>query len=473
MLSKYRSGKIVTVSENNLKKLYRQSKIKIVKLEQAIEIRDKQLEEQGIQLEKQDTLMVKMAETIKKLEAALKRYDNPNTPPSKKFPKAKKTQPSRNHGPKRKQGGQKGHPGKTSKPKPTKFQEHKPEKCPDCSSENLEITDSIKRNITERRKIIKVTTTCHTIHTCKCLKCGRIDIAPDTTRIVPKNGSYGHGIVSDVLSSFESRMPIKMISKNSQRDTGIHLSTGAICNILYRVGSCLKTQTAQILASLYHAKMLHMDETSFKVNGKLFWVWIFFNPDTGESYYAIRKSRGSDVPKELLPNWKGIVICDGWQSYKIFGKIQRCWAHIIREALHLFERNPDSRAAKSLLQSLHRIYHDAKKKRKAREREAAHKLLTRRIKKLLTKYGNNPLLKKYIGKLERALPDMFRFVLDPRIPSTNNAAERELREIVIHRKIRGQLKSKNTTETLGNIFSCFTTWKNQGINHLAEMTNYL
>ena len=44
-----------------------------------------------------------------------------------------------------------------------------------------------------------------------------------------------------------------------------------------------------------------------------------------------------------------------------------------------------------------------------------------------------------MGKLKNALPDLFTFVLEPSIPSTNNATECGLREIVVHKKIRGSL----------------------------------
>ena len=76
-------------------------------------------------------------------------------------------------------------------------------------------------------------------------------------------------------------------------------------------------------------------------------------------------------------------------------------------------------------------------------------------------------------KLENALPDLFTFVLNPTAPPTNNPAERGLREIVVHRKVRGQMKSDNTPEVMGNIFTCFTTWKARGTDHLAEMVKYL
>ena len=54
------------------------------------------------------------------------------------------------------------------------------------------------------------------------------------------------------------------------------------------------------------------------------------------------------------------------------------------------------------------------------------------------------ILEKFMIKLRNAGSDLFRFVLDPTIPPTNNAAERGLREIVVHRKIRGSIRAEET-----------------------------
>lgn len=83
------------------------------------------------------------------------------------------------------------------------------------------------------------------------------------------------------------------------------------------------------------------------------------------------------------------------------------------------------------------------------------------------------MFSQFLTKLENALPDLFTFVLNPAVSPTNNPAERGLREIIVHRKVRGQMKSENMPEVMGNIFTCFTTWKAQGVDHLAEMVKYV
>ena len=167
------------------------------------------------------------------------------------------------------------------------------------------------------------------------------------------------------------------------------------------------------------------------------------------------------------------MVCDGWRSYRTLENLQRCWSHIITEARHIAERNEHDTDARRVLKMLRRIFHDAKRRRPVRNRPRDHGLLSRRIKRMVSRYISNPLLASFMGKLKNALPHLFTFVLDPRIPPTNNAAERGLREVAVHRKIHGGMKSVNTPDVAGNIFTCIATWKNSGLDHLTEMAKYL
>ena len=440
--------------ETDYKKLYKQAKLENLKLKQKLEL--------------QDRLIDDLKNKMERLEARLRKYDNANTPPSKKYPARNSEQPG-DAKTERMQGGQKGHPGKTSKPRPTKFETHTPEKCPGCGSEDLTVTDTKQQITTDRRRIIEVATTQHTIHTCRCGGCGLGGIK---TEGVPGRGGYGPGVVSDVTAAWESRMPVRMISQNSERDIGVPLSTGAVSNILKRTGEGLRAPAAGILASLAAAKILHIDETSYRLSGKTVWVWIIQNPATGDAFFVIRPSRGRKVLEEVIPGFKGTIVCDGWRAYSKF-RIQRCWAHIIRELKYVAKLNPDDKEAAHMLKLLRRIYEDAKRRRPKSDRRRDHGLLAARTKRLIDKYWGSDTCQSFLVKLRNALPDLFRFVLNPRIPPTNNAAERGLREIVIHRKIRGQMKSDDTPTVMGNIFTCFTTWKNRGLDHLAEMAKYL
>jgi len=67
------------------------------------------------------------------------------------------------------------------------------------------------------------------------------------------------------------------------------------------------------------------------------WIWTFTTPF--ETFIVIRKSRGTKVLIEVLTRrFKGIIVCDGWKPYVRFTKrLQRCWAHLLRESKELSE----------------------------------------------------------------------------------------------------------------------------------------
>ena len=167
-------------------------------------------------------------------------------------------------------------------------------------------------------------------------------------------------------------------------------------------------------------------------------------------------------------------MCDGWTAYGKY-RVQRYWSHIIREAKDFWKRNPDHPGARDDLRRLRKIYDIAKKMSKKRSRSLRDKacvLLPARIDRIVARYANDPILEKFMVKLRNAGSDLFRFVLNPKIPPTNNAAERGLREIVVHRKIRGSIRAEETMTWMANFFSCVMTWKNKKLDYLAEIVKY-
>ena len=335
--------------------------------------------------------------------------------------------------------GQKGHEGYTRKPKPTEFKEHTPAACPKCGSGNLSITGTKKRDIARTVRTVMVITTCHAINTCSC-SCGQEGIKPKTG--LPDKGSYDSSIMIEVADDYAYRMPFRMIADRMTRH-GIPLFSGTAHNIMRRRGMPSDTPAEAIVAVIRKAKILHAGETLIHLNGRNVWVWILYDPQTGHALYVIRDSRGARVLRETLGDWDGIMVCDGWTAYGKY-RVQCCGSHIIREAKDLWKRNPDCPGARDVLKRLRRIYDDAKKmSKKSRSlQDNASALLPARIDRIVARYADDPILEKFMGKISNAGGDLLRFMLDPKIPPTSNAAERGLREIAVHRKIRGRALSK-------------------------------
>lgn len=136
-------------------------------------------------------------------------------------------------------------------------------------------------------------------------------------------------------------------------------------------------------------------------------------------------------------------------------------------------KNPEHAPAQEALEELQAIFHVAKRVVSEAGRIPKRHRMEKRYMTLVKKYADDPVLEKYMKKLGRALPDAFVFVEDPSIPPTNNYAERAIRKPVVHRKVRGYIKSEKSMVWIGYLFSCAATWKNQGLDFREQILQYV
>ena len=80
-------------------------------------------------------------------------------------------------------------------------------------------------------------------------------------------------------------------------------------------------------------------------------------------------------------------------------------------------------------------------------------------------------VRKVVDKVRSAGNKLFTFLLYD-TDSTNNDCERMLREVVIHRKIRGLLRNGKGMRMFGNIMAAVMTWKLRWMNPLEEVRKY-
>jgi transposase len=85
---------------------------------------------------------------------------------------------------------------------------------------------------------------------------------------------------------------------------------------------------------------------AFPVNGEQHWVWTFVIDE--DVFYTIDESRGSQVLEDAT------LSCDGWSAYPSYHrKLQRCWAHLLREAKYVAERHEEAEPISEVLHDLH------------------------------------------------------------------------------------------------------------------------
>ena len=270
---------------------------------------------------------------------------------------------------------------------------------------------------------------------------------------------------------YEDRLPLAKIANTLNRQYGLSLVPATILDITRRVADNLQTIYEAIKEEVKKSGQVVADETGLKVKGKNFWLWAFVSLTS--VLFLIRKSRGQGPIKEALGNYKGKVTCDGWTPYNQVVKIiQRCWAHLLREAKWYAEKYEEQ--ARIIYERLSELFKRIKASLdKPREiREDLYKTCIQKMQFFIASCKAQKELRKFAEKLENGLEQWFTCLLYPEIDMTSNKAERILREPVVQRKISSLWNEKGIMikET---IMSVLATWNLQGLNTFSMLRQSL
>lgn len=404
------------------------------------------------------------------LERRLLAYENAHTPPSKDQRHYPKREPTGNP-----VGAPKGHQGTTRiQPEPTETKELRLEYCPDCNTALGDPKKVVRRIIEEIPEPQPLRIIKFLIPKYHCTSCDK-EVIP-THPELPRGGTLGYTLQSEIVHlKFEDRLPLRKIPTTlNRRFPGLGLVAATILSVLERATNELELVYTQIKEQIKHARVVNADETGAKVQGKKAWFWTFIS--SVSVLFTLSRRREQKVIERILgKRFAGLLGCDGWKSYRKYATlIQRCWAHLLREAKCLAQNYNGQ--AKLVYEGLCTIF----KRIKTITLDTIHGVRIRTYTwcmkeiKLWTGICNHHTeLKKFAITLENGLDHWFTCVLHPDIEPTNNKAERALREFVIQRKITGTLRNEKGMHLTEVLMSVLATWKLQGLNTFSMLRQTL
>ncbi|MEK7177972.1 MAG: IS66 family transposase [Patescibacteria group bacterium] len=395
---------------------------------------------------------------IEELEKRLLAYDNAHTPPSKQQRKDHYPKPE---GSSRKRGAPKGHEGTTRPtPEPTETKTLNLELCPDCKFPLGKVTRLERRVIEELPEPQPLRVIEFLIPHYECKKCNK-EVIPVHSEL-PKTGRLGNNLQSQiVLAKYEDRLPHRKVASMLNRQYNLDLSPATIVDVQKRVADHLQPEYEKIKTEVKNSTRLHADETGAKLDGDKHWLWVFLS----KLYvlFCFSKKREAKVIEDILGmDYLGILTVDGLKAYpKIVNFIQRCWAHLLREAKFLAQKHEGQ--AQKLYKFLCELFRMIKAKIITYEKAIQQMKLEIGFTKGCQE------LRKFAGLLENGLEQWFTCLLYPDVEPTNNKAERQLREFVIQRKIYSTFRSEEGLRITETILSVLATWKLQGKNPLQML----
>jgi transposase len=389
----------------------------------------------------------------------------------------------------KKTGGQKGHPGETlcQVAKPDSTIDHYPQACAGCGQPLTAVmaTSHVARQVFDLPEPRPLIVTEHRAHACRCAACGT-----QTRGVFPAGVTapvqYGPRIAAFVLYLLHYQLlPEKRLAVLMADLFGVKLVTATIARISNDCAERFHGFVDALRDHVAAAPVKHMDETGFRIGGKT--QWLHIASTAWLTFYRTAAKRGS-----LLTNVTGIVVHDHWKPYyTMIGVLHAlCNAHHLRELKALVEIEKEDWARK-MQRLLRRTCHATNLAReqgmplkpvltalieRCYDRILAEGLAfhegqpalakTRRRGRPPRRVGHNLLLRLSIRK-----QDVLRFLTDPRVPFTNNLAERDGRMMKLRQKISGGFRSEDGAKDFAVIRSVLSTARKQGWNMLRTLTS--
>lgn len=250
----------------------------------------------------------------------------------------------------------------------------------------------------------------------------------------------------------------------------VDISRGFLAKQIKQATESLKTPYSELAELLQTEEHLHIDETSFKKNGKLQWVWCF----VAELYsvFKIAPSRSTQVLFDTLGlDFSGTITCDFYAAYRKYGRetveaiLQFCWAHLIRELKFLATLADTKTYGKRLLKYVKAMFETIH--RRGELTEIGFKRLMNKHQQAIRKtvQRNVPDHKKaeaIRNRFEQFGDEYFLFINDTKVSPTNNAAEREIRTVVLDRMVTQGTRSEGGNHWHECFWTVLATCRKQG-----------
>lgn len=319
---------------------------------------------------------------------------------------------------------------------------------------------------------------------CGCGGC--VETALPPPKLI-KGGRYSLGFAIHVaLEKYGSHLPLERQVKRMAR-SGLRVESQTLWDQLLALSRCFSGARDRLHKYLLSKDVLMADETRWPVLGvsgrstKNWFDWVLVAEDA--VLHSIMETRSNEAADALLQGFKGVLLTDAYIVYASRAAAlgfthAHDWCHARRYFVDAEPTAPEvAPAILDEIGTLFLIEREIAEKFDGLSRDNALALRLRlrqeKSKPVVEKIGAEAmkiraLAESPIGRavkyLENQWPGLIRFLDDPRIPITSNAAEGALRSPVLGRNNYVGSKSKLGTEVAATFYSLIESARINGLD---------
>jgi transposase len=409
--------------------------------------------------------VVALAERVAELEARLAKLESPpKTPTNSSVPPSQARKPNRAARRRHKRGPKRGHVGASRRrAEPDATIRCRPTSCGGCglllrpAGQRLIGRSQIEELPVVRTVVIEVLR-----YQATCANCGQRTAAEPPAWFAP-HATFGPRVEALLAYLHETHhVSYERLVELCHDVLGLRLSQGAIANALGRVAIRAGPTVERIREQVRTSAVINSDETGARVAGDNRCHWVFQTPTA--SYHLIAATKGAAVIAEFLGDQQPAVWGSDAAPAQLgvaAGQHQLCLAHQLRDLT--YATDADDPPGRTWARQLRHIFGRALRLHRARTTWSAASFTHRRVRVVSAAerliFGP-PLGRGEAWKLQQRYrkhwATLFVFLERQDVEPTNNSSERDLRPVVIHRKMTGGYRSA-AGAAWGGIFATVLT----------------
>lgn len=360
--------------------------------------------------------------------------------------------------------------------------------CPSCGERLAEMKgqyeESEEIDVVERRFVLKKHK--RQKYRCKCGGCVETALGP--VKLVA-GGRYSIDFaIAVAIAKYVDHQPLERQARTMARE-GLIVDSQTLWDQIERLARVLGSAHEALHLYALSQAVLGADETRWRMLdqkgrdagvAKNWQVWALAAPDA--VVYRIEDSRSAEAAKNVLRDFAGVAMTDGYGAYEALAKrggafvVAHCWAHVRRKFVEAEAFFPEAKTAIDLIAELYAIEKlcptgppgDAVRRqlRNERSREVVRRLQAWAFEVRALPQSALGQAIAYMGGIWKGL---LLFLDDPRVPIDNNGTERALRGVVVGRKNHYGSKSRRGTEVAALFYSLVESAKLAGVEPAAYL----
>jgi hypothetical protein len=344
-----------------------------------------------------------------------------------------------------------------------------PERCPECGR-LLETKGTKLRTVIDVQPLRRQTV-CYQLDQKYCSRCRKL-VRASTPGVLPRallsNRLLAHVAVQHYVYG------VTLGQLENQLDVGY----GTLMGALHQLARLLERACEPLVQDYRQALVKHADETGWRTDGHNGYAWLFCTETI--SIFRFRQTRSGQVALQVFgaKRLRGVLVVDRYHGYnRAPCALQYCYAHLLRDVQDLEKEFPEQVEVQRFVSALAPLLARAMQLRTLKLTGGQFHEQASQTQREILALAQAPAQHAGIQKVQNIFREqtkrLFHWTKSPKVPADNNRAERELRPLVIARKVSFGSQSEAGARTRETLMTVLHTLRKRTANVTAAFEQAL